>query len=697
MRTRPFLTAVALLILLASCAAMAVAQATTPATESEFLYNSQHSGVAPSPITVPIPMNWKFTVPVPAGAAPQHVIATPAVDQDTVYIFVGANLYAVRRDNGAAKWKQPLTMPNMVAVDSTPLVRDGVAMFGGRDGQLHFVELQADQGARIGFLDLKIAHRPLPGVTLTPDEQNPKIQSSPMYHDGKVYFGGDDGWVFALDFATRQKLWDFRTNGPVRASPAYYNHGIYVASMDGSVCGLAESTGRLRWKTALTDIHGDPVKNLLTSPVLTYSKVLVAADKSLFACDQGGYGYVRWRFEAHGNIVGTPAVWDDPAGGEGRVFFGDSDGCIYCLDVGTGEVIWRSPPRVQDPNPNAGPVGVSGFVEPVKSSPTIVKGAVVFRCGPRQVNGYSIANGKLLWHYDLPEAAGLAWPVAAPAAGGLGSPVGPALPGLGGARGGLAGAGGGGGIGLAGGLGGRGNQPQAPQPTVIPETPLVFEQEVSSSIVATSDGLLVQGDDGALYCFSNQAADGVAPEFDSVEMEMPGQGARVQRPLKLYDTVEKATAADPQRLKLPGAPPIYIRAKVFDEGSGINPQSVRVAQESGGGGDWAPGYDAKGGYVWATYEPSGGSALNDKFGEGASKGLYVISLAVSDWFGNVRKVAVSFVIDNAAPVPGSVAGPGGGGGRRGGGGGGGFGMPGMGGGGMGMPGMGGGRRGGGGE
>ena len=51
--------------------------------------------------------------------------------------------------------------------------------------------------------------------------------------DGVVYIGGFDGYVYALDAATGERLWRFNTYGWIDSSPAVVGGVIYVGSSGG--------------------------------------------------------------------------------------------------------------------------------------------------------------------------------------------------------------------------------------------------------------------------------------------------------------------------------------------------------------------------------------------------------------------------------------------------------------------------------
>src|SRR6516165_170775 len=60
-----------------------------------------------------------------------------------------------------------------------------------------------------------------------------RVISSPVFKDNVIYFGGDDGNVYAVHAATGHQIWKRATNGPVPATPAVADGTVYIGSYDG--------------------------------------------------------------------------------------------------------------------------------------------------------------------------------------------------------------------------------------------------------------------------------------------------------------------------------------------------------------------------------------------------------------------------------------------------------------------------------
>ena len=240
-----------------------------------------------------------------------------------------------------------------------------------------------------------------------------RIVSSPVHQDGVVYFGGDDGYVYAVNAADGRQRWKHKTGGPVPSTPAIAANVLYVASYDGKLYALDAKTGEARWKFTTggerrfeaKNLHGQLPKNqtiadtfdvFLSSPAVAGGVVYFGSgDGNVYALD-GASGDLLWTFRT-GDVVHS-----SPAYADGVVYFGSWDSYFYAVDAKTGTEKWRfhggEDPLIHNQ---------VGF----QSSPAIVNGVVYTGCRDSKLYAIDAATGREKWHFD---AAG-SWVISSPA------------------------------------------------------------------------------------------------------------------------------------------------------------------------------------------------------------------------------------------------------------------------------------------
>ena len=128
----------------------------------------------------------------------------------------------------------------------------------------------------------------------------------------------------------------------------------------------------------------NPAVNHLLSPTLTYDRAchVVASDGRLFYGDTAGDAVVcldaasggeLWRFPTEGPVRLAPALWSD------RLYAACDDGWLYCLQAGSGQLLWRYRPGPDDARLPANQRLVSAW--PVRCGLCIDQGTVYFGAG----------------------------------------------------------------------------------------------------------------------------------------------------------------------------------------------------------------------------------------------------------------------------------------------------------------------------
>ncbi len=229
-----------------------------------------------------------------------------------------------------------------------------------------------------------------------------EVISSPAVVAGVVYFGSNDGNLYAVDAQTGAKKWAFASRSRIPSSPAVANGLVYFASYDGFFYAVDAATGELAWRFrnpgerrfAAPHLHGllpagetmpDPFDVYLSSPVVWNGGVYFGSgDGNIYALD-ALTGSLKWKFHTGDVVHSSPAI------AEGILYIGSWDSYFYALDAATGKELWRFKTE-EDPEIH-NQVGI-------QSSAVVSGGVVYFGCRDSNVYALDAATGKLKWYFS---------------------------------------------------------------------------------------------------------------------------------------------------------------------------------------------------------------------------------------------------------------------------------------------------------
>jgi outer membrane protein assembly factor BamB len=279
-----------------------------------------------------------------------EVISRPATDGER--IFFGSTNYLIYAMDSHCKELWSFQTRDRVKAD--PVVEKGVVYVGSYDG--HFYALDAKTGKEIWVFpenemktnkpsEFEIVNQEKKADSTTQTEPNRAVASevkkqgptdvggfsysSAAIHNGIIFVGNLDYRIYALDAATGEMLWRYKTGAPVTSSPTVANSTVYFGSNDGNVYAINIENPKqptVRWKVPTRDWVNSSVR-------LDEGTAFIGSnDRRLYALDAQSGG-ARWSFATRGPAISIPAVFKSLvfiAGGAG-------DGTIYALNKKTGE------------------------------------------------------------------------------------------------------------------------------------------------------------------------------------------------------------------------------------------------------------------------------------------------------------------------------------------------------------------------
>ncbi len=288
-----------------------------------FRGDAAHTGVYPGPGLRNLKLEWR----VCTGG---KVRSTPVVADGVVLFGSGdGKLYALDAATGGIRWTASLGGP----VTSSPAVSGDTVLVVADDGRLQALDLAT--GAA------KWATAAGPRVPYVQNEGDPRswdfYASSPVVAGDMAVYGGRDGAVHAVDIASGSELWSFTTGGAVRATPAVAGGVVFAGGMDGILYALDAATGKERWRFDTSGNTYFPRGEVQSSPAIADGTVVFGArDGFLYALD-AATGKERWRSDHQGSwVITSPAVT------HGLVIAGSSDGeFVQAVELATGKERWR--------------------------------------------------------------------------------------------------------------------------------------------------------------------------------------------------------------------------------------------------------------------------------------------------------------------------------------------------------------------
>ncbi|HEV2529398.1 MAG TPA: PQQ-binding-like beta-propeller repeat protein [Thermomicrobiales bacterium] len=258
------------------------------------------------------------------------------------------------------------------AVSATPVIANGVAIFGSYDGNLYAVDLLTGEEVWTYETGVAVLERNL--------QIDLGIVGSAAAVDGVVYVGDAAANLHAVDAATGEEIWtvlvDEQPNACIWSSPVVWEGTVYVGvasiakevGFRGGVVAVDAVSGEVLWHTFMVP-EGRDGAGVFSVPAIDPDRGMVFVgtqnaytenpapygDTISIVALQASSGEIVWTYAAPPNdgetapvedvgLSASPHLFSVEIDGEMRDLVGEGQksGVYWALDRDSGEVVWES-------------------------------------------------------------------------------------------------------------------------------------------------------------------------------------------------------------------------------------------------------------------------------------------------------------------------------------------------------------------
>ncbi len=158
-----------------------------------------------------------------------------------------------------------------------------------------------------------------------------------------VFFGGADGFMYALYLSTGRVLWKYYVGAVNISRPTIRDNHLYFASANRMYC-LKAKTGESVWTYTASLSPSEFTIEGVASPLVNKAKSSLiyfkTSDGSLIALNSRGK--LKWKQKLSQSSDRFTSAVSDPVMGKMCLYSAGVESGLYCLNKKTGKVIWKN-------------------------------------------------------------------------------------------------------------------------------------------------------------------------------------------------------------------------------------------------------------------------------------------------------------------------------------------------------------------
>lgn len=266
------------------------------------------------------------------------------------FVSDSAEVHCHRLQDGTLLWRKPVSK----SVWGAPVVREERVYVGCMDGQIHCFDLRTGTPIPrwqvmlpagrnwLTFFENNLYALTQPGIIFRIDPLNgnkkeiaglkEEVNAGFAQGAGRLFTGTDSGNVYAIDPRTHEIKRLLTGCKRIHAEPYYHNGKLYVGGFDHLLHALDLKSGAQIWQQHCGE------HSVASSPVVADGLVFVGGNAGAIYAFDTQDGTPVWEHP----FKNTPAVMSSPAYANGVVYIGAQDGAVHAFPWHLGRYDWAA-------------------------------------------------------------------------------------------------------------------------------------------------------------------------------------------------------------------------------------------------------------------------------------------------------------------------------------------------------------------
>jgi hypothetical protein len=211
--------------------------------------------------------------------------------------------------------------------------------------------------------------------------------AAPAQADWNSYGGNVEKTFFTTEKvqAPLGVVWKHSTSvyserGGNRSGPVISEGMAFFASKNRMYC-VDQATGELKWRAPEGDPNDPKIPQITATPVVANGFVYTPDANGIMTAYTVDEGQPAWQFKTGGAIYSSPILVGN------TLYFGSDDDFLYALNAQSGDLVWKS-------NERGKPMPLS---DDAKASPCYYNGVVYINSSDMKLWAFQADTGRLIW------------------------------------------------------------------------------------------------------------------------------------------------------------------------------------------------------------------------------------------------------------------------------------------------------------